>query len=384
MTALRRGQVVGCSNPLLSIWLQAVPIGNPAPNSGGRLTDPVSLSFIIYDVSTPANLATPLQVFPVLPIVDHPVVIADCPAGGRLKTGHFAADWAVPGGEAFGRHRITWFFSFDGVFVQQYSEDFEILNTAIGPGRNSYALVADLRDEGVASTDATDQRLQTMIQTQSAYIDRVTRRFFNPRECQIDQDGPGTGVLFYEQPIVAIEEVRITIEGISFSDQPIDLNDVAIYNRHITGVMEPDDRDNPKIAFKRADPEFARLHALLGRRIFYQGKNNIRTLGLFGYVDPDPNVVVGAGGAVGQTPELIRHCCKLLVIRNIAPLANTDDRFEALNKGNIKALRTRDQEISYQSRNILGTGMTEGPFTGDTEIDNILMMYGKPPQMRVV
>ncbi len=167
------------------------------------------------------------------------------------------------------------------------------------------------------------------------------------------------------------------MEGISFTDQPVDLNDVSIYNRAVSqNLTRPDDRANPRISFKRPDREFARLHALIGERVFYQGKQNVRVKGVFGYTDWD-------GTSLGKTPDLICHACKLLVIKKIAPLGDTDAQADAQGAGAIRRLKTRDQEIEYQNRKAVG-GLTEGPFTGDFEIDNILMMFARPMDIAVI
>lgn len=364
MAAIAPGQTANCSNPVLDVYFQGA----------GILTDVASLEYIIFDNT---NQNSPVQVYPSSGRAT--VNLADCPTGGRLSKGHYCASWTVPDDEVIGSHAITWFFKLTNTSPEQtFTETFEVLPVVGGSSDNDYCLVSDLRSEGVTTTDADDARCQMMISMASRYIERITRRFFNPRSLTVDQNGNGSGTHFYDQPVIAIDSINITIEGISFSGQPIDLNDVAIYNRHITqNLLSPDDRDNPRVQFKRADPEFARLHALLGRRIFYEGKLNIRTIGVFGYTDFD-------GSQLGKTPDLIKWACIQLAFRNLIKLSSVDDRFERLNYNNIKRMRTRDQEIEYNGRNINGSGLSQGPFSGDNEIDQILMMYIKAPDIRIV
>ncbi|HVW29217.1 MAG TPA: hypothetical protein VHC69_27815 [Polyangiaceae bacterium] len=44
-----------------------------------------------------------------------------------------------------------------------------------------YAMVADLRAEGVSTAAASDARLEQLIARASRYVERITARFFEPR-----------------------------------------------------------------------------------------------------------------------------------------------------------------------------------------------------------
>ena len=56
----------------------------------------------------------------------------------------------------------------------------------------SYASVADLRAEGVLESEASDERLEALLEEASGTIDRMTGWWFEPRELMIRLDGRGT------------------------------------------------------------------------------------------------------------------------------------------------------------------------------------------------
>ncbi len=362
MPVIALNETSDCSNPILDLFVREL----------GILVDVVQVEWLIEDVTT----GTPVQIEPASG--RNTANVAACPAGDRVSEGRYVATFTIPPSFNIGVHRLTWFFR-KTLAGQEFTsqEEFEVLSVSV-PGANEiYCTVQNIRDEGVTVAQASDGFILKRLVEASRFIDKVTGRFFLPHTEEYLFDGTGHGQLFLEEPIIAISEIEISVEGITFTDQPIDLEDVAIYNRHLSQKLtRPDDRDNPRIAFQRADREFARLHALFGERIFYRGKQNIRVSGVFGYTDPD-------GTSTGKTPELIGKACKLITIQNIAPFGDTDASFDAANANNVRRLKTRDQEIEYQNRKGVG-GLTEGPFTGDNRIDNILLAYARPLDIAIV
>lgn len=362
MPIVSREEVVNCLNPVIDVFIRRQ----------GVLLDVAELEWLIEDITS----GSPVQVEP--PAGRNTADVADCPAGDRVSTGRYVAAFTVPTGFNLGTHRITWFFK-QTLGGQEFTsqEEFEVLDVLVGSGSGAeiYTTVQSIRDEGV--TALSDTELLNRIILASRYIDHATGRFFLPRSLEYFLDGRGHSSLFFQEPIIAIAELEISLEGINFTGSVVDLNDFSIYNRHLSqNLTRPDDRDDPKIQFKRTDKEFARLHALLGQRVFYEGRQNIRVNGVFGYTDPD-------GTANGKTPDLIAFATKLITMRNIAKLSETDDRQDALNSGNLRRLKTRDQEIEYQNKKLIG-GLTQGAFTGDTEIDNIILMYQRPMDIATV
>jgi hypothetical protein len=89
---------------------------------------------------------------------------------------------------------------------------------------------------------------------------------------------------------------------------------------------------------------------------------------VFGYTEPD-------GSPAGRTPEMIRHATKLLVMRDLPLLASTDQREDAQRRFRLTSERTRDQSYTLEALKL------HGAFTGDPEIDNILVAFVRPPDL---
>src|SRR5579859_1138563 len=143
MPALGLGESIGCLNPALDIFLQVA----------GVLTDPTSIAFQIFDDTS----GTPVQVYPVSG--QQALDLSDCPTGQRLSVGHFAAVWTVPSLANIGGWEIRWFVQMtpSGPSVE-YVEPFEVLSI-IGTSSDVYCTVLDLRNEGVTTGQASDDRL---------------------------------------------------------------------------------------------------------------------------------------------------------------------------------------------------------------------------------
>jgi hypothetical protein len=228
-----------------------------------------------------------------------------------------------------------------------------------------YTSIADLREEGVAETAASDARLEILIGLASRYIDRLTGRFFEPREMTVALDGTGGRVLRLGQPIVRVDGVFIGASPQAHDGVPLDPTLYRVYNRHLTQrFVLPDDRDDPRIEFV-GDEEVV---SGAGRLVWPRGAQNVTVQGVFGYTDPD-------GTPTGQTPDLIRHATKLLVMREMPRLADLDRREDAQRRWRITSERTRDQSYSLEALQL------RGAFTGDPEIDVILAVYQRPPDL---
>lgn len=89
----------------------------------------------------------------------------------------------------------------------------------------------------------------------------------------------------------------------------------------------------------------------------------------------------------GVTPIKIRRACLLMVFRDLEPLGERGDRWYQNQGHRITKLKTRDQEIGLSANGSSGGGLTHqttGFFTGDPEIDNIIAMYVRPPEVGFV
>lgn len=228
-----------------------------------------------------------------------------------------------------------------------------------------YATVADLRAEGVTEAAASDARIESLIALAGSYIERMTGRFFEPRAQTLRLDGTGGRVLPLGQPIVSVEAVFVDSSPFSPGGAPVDPTSYRVYNRHVTeGLLLPDDRDNPRIELLGCDEPFPGV----GRLGWPRGQQNVEVRGVFGYTEPD-------GSPTGRTPELIRHVVKLLVLRELPKMADLDRREEATKRWRITSERTRDQAYTIEASRLYGA------FTGDPDIDTILVAFSRPPDL---
>ena len=372
MPELARGQASDCANPALDIFTQV----------NGVLTDVAVLEFQIFeDVTTPG---TPIQVFPVSgrETVD---VATLCPTGDKISTGRFVAEWTPGLAEPIGIHKITWFFKLSvGSPEQTFSEEFSVLAEVTAGTSTGYCAVSDLRALGVPSTGVgakTDTELQDLITEQSRMIDLYTGRFFEPRSMVLALDGTGRRGMLLGHPIISISAIRLISEDFTMaSDLDIDLDDVRIYNRHLSmGLLDPDDRENPRIEFQHFDRRTESLGGDIGSIFFPSrwpnGTQNVEVTGIFGYTDKD-------GSPTGQTPTPIKTACCLMVIRNLlSPL--DPEYFDQQNNWRLTELRTRDQTIKWAAPGNLGY-QGVGAFTGDPRIDTVLAQYVRPPSLGAV
>jgi hypothetical protein len=207
-----------------------------------------------------------------------------------------------------------------------------------------YATVADLRVEGVTLAMASNARVRALLEEASRTIDRVTGWFFEPRELSLRLDGRGTPTLELPAPPIRIERLAIGGAELFLTD------DTAL----VVGAPVGPGFDGPRITLR---------HGL----VFPRGAGNVEATGLFGYTEPD-------GSATGRTPLSIRRACMLLVLRWLHPLSG-DASHDARNRWRIVEERTRDQ--SYK----LGAISTTATFSGDPEVDTILLRYMRPALM---
>lgn len=199
MPAIARGQASDGAHPVLELF---TPVR-------GVLVDAAAVAFQIFDVSDDAKRANPVQVFPETPGARAPVNPTDVwPAGDKLGTGHVVARWTPQASEALGAHELRWFVqSTPGAPEQVVTVDFDVLAAGAGSYRSGYALVSDLRAEGVTAAEATDARLMRLIRLASQYVDRMTGRFFEPRPMTLALDGSGGRIQLLGHPIIAVRDV---------------------------------------------------------------------------------------------------------------------------------------------------------------------------------
>ena len=205
-----------------------------------------------------------------------------------------------------------------------------------------YATVADLREEGITEAMAPDDRLASLIEEAGSTIDRITGWFFEPRVGTFVLDGRGNPTI--EPPVPPIRLDRLAVGDTDLSLSPGD--------PVVVGAPVNPGFDSPRLTLR-------------GCRSFPFGRGNVTAEGLWGFTEPD-------GTPEGRTPLEIRRACMLLVLRLLHPLSG-ESSADARNRWRILEERTRDQ--SYRLDGVKDTG----PFTGDPEIDGVLLRYRRPP-----
>jgi len=370
MPSLARGESSTQGDPVLDLW---TAVGNPAV-----LTDVALLRFRVYDISTPAKRGTPVQVHPgTLGDWEDLDPVNDAPTGHRLGTGHNYAPYTVPLDEAIGDHKIVWEFQHSAVSPwETLSEEFYVAEGTI-PTADTYCGVSCLRAEGYTDPPFTDARIDMLIALATRYIDKVTGRWFTPRTFddsgRFRADGKDSRTLHLEVPIIRLDKLYIENQGLVSGDlTEIDLDAVRVYNRHVSGMTQPDDRENPKLSFIQTRAMQIHAEGLFpAPRVFPLGRLNVQIEGVFGYTDPD-------GSPFGCTPLLIQQVCCRLVARD---LLLDSDACEKLNvKQKYRIISDKEGSTTVKLQNL----WLKGAFTGDPEIDNVLMAFKRPPRMAAV
>ncbi len=126
-----------------------------------------------------------------------------------------------------------------------------------------YASVADLRAEGVTAAEASDERLTSLLDEATSFIDRVAGWFFEPRLATLRLDGRGTPSL--ELPVPPIRVDRLVVGDVELS--------LAFEDLIVVGAPIGPGFDGP------------RLTLLHGNR-FPPGRGNVVVEGLWGFTEP--------------------------------------------------------------------------------------------------
>lgn len=378
MASLGRGESSSVTNPILDIF---TGLGNPSV-----LTDVAELRFAIRDISTPAKKAIPVQVFPVGPVGTFfeldPANADPGPGpnpGVRLGVGHYFAPFTVAQSSPIGDHQLVWEFRHTALSPLETSIEEFFVTEGANPTAATYCGVADIRAEGFLDPPFSDARIDLLAELATRYIDKVTGRWFTPRTFDSTNpfkvDGKDGRTLHLMIPIIRIDKLEVETQGFLNPDRvEIEADNYRVYNRHLFGVSQPDDRENPRITYvPRRIVETIASGLFPAPLKFVAGRQNIFLEGVFGYTDWD-----GTPGSLGETPRLIRQVACRLVARDLCL------DVEACKKLNIKnRFRfTMDKEGKNTVR--LQDLWLRGSFTGDPEIDNILMAYRRPARMAAI
>jgi hypothetical protein len=205
-----------------------------------------------------------------------------------------------------------------------------------------------------------------------------TGREFLAQQKTLRIDGTNGRGLPLGEPIVAISALAVSlVSQFTASDLQVLADTFRVYNRHLSlGLLNPDDRENPKLEFVHDDDLKGVNYTVptsgyrLTQLIWPKGQENCRLSGFFGFTEPD-------GSFMGKTPELIQLATKLLCFRYMDKMG-TDDRDDATKRARLLGERTKDQSYTL-SKPTLFTG-----YSGDPEIDGILRGFSRPPSFGAV
>lgn len=355
MGALGIGETSDCSNPVLDLYTQV----------DGLLFDVYSVEYQVWRRSGSA----PAQVFPATAGERTSVDLAPCPGGDRLGLGHYVATWTAAGTAC--RYEVRWFVkTTETASEQAYCEEFDVLAQPVAFGQQEpYALIADLRAEGVPLSQASDARAFELLLRASETIERVCGLWFQPRALAMLLDGPGTQTLFLRVPICGIESIAIDGDEIAFTS-------VAVYARHLSQrLLSPDDRRNPQLVRKSCGDTWR------GRGpVWPRGLQNLAISGVFGFTEP-----TAATCMVGTVPRAVRLACVRLAVLELELLASPD-RGASRRQGDITSEGTRDQRVTYgdrQSSSGIARVVPAYGSTGDAEVDAMLGRFRPPIHMAV-
>jgi hypothetical protein len=222
-----------------------------------------------------------------------------------------------------------------------------------------YIAVSDLRNEGFPDPPS-DILLEDRIALAEAYIHAQTGQFFKPQQITYTLDGSGTETLFLPLPIITLDSVKIDGDAVT-------IEDIAIYNRHLTQrLLNPDDRFIPKLVFKRPESGYPGIVAR-----WLEAEQNVEIVGKFGYTD------YSSTNPEGVTPPQIIYLAKLLVKHLVDLIGTSSDDDDVA--GPVVEYRTKEQTIKYAN---IKQAILAGTLTGDETIDGIILSFVRPPDLR--
>ena len=159
----------------------------------------------------------------------------------------------------------------------------------------AYCTIEDVRDEGFQDCDAfIDARVQKAVDAATRDIDRFLKRNFEPRKLTFRRTWKGSPQeLLLDDPVIALDRVQfVNTDGTL--GEILEASEFEVFNRHVTqGLTEPDDREDPKLAFIfllsnfLIPGAFTRNRVVDLRRAFDLRVLNVELEGWFGYTDPE-------------------------------------------------------------------------------------------------
>jgi hypothetical protein len=326
------GEVSSAANPLLPFFYQV----------NGFLTDVYAVTYEVFALHKPADYATAVA----------------SGSGTKISTGYYVApvDPSTSSLKA-GPHEIVWSYTVaQGDTVQKTSYQFEVLSELYFRRGHAYQAYGSSSASYMSKKPVQDRQSAMFCAAQE--IDRVTQGFFFPKYMTMRvQMRPASSTIFLMQPVIALASIEVISAAVgSTVDTEYEMDDdhFRIYNRHLEGLVAPDDRQNPKIAFAGSGGKFPR------------GNMNIKVTGVFGYTDSD-------GGPFGRVPAILEEVTEALAKRRLGLGANAKADPFAGHPGRIKSAKTRSQAVSFDT-SLSG----KATITGNPRLDEALQAMSRP------
>ena len=203
----------------------------------------------------------------------------------------------------------------------------------------AYCTLTEVRAEGLTSAAASDERVGALIAEAGDFIDRATRQWFEPRTLTLRFSGHGGKIL--SLPVYPLQVQGVTVDGATVTDAEVG-GDIPNAARH-----------NPRIIREDGWP--------LGAKVAISGQ--------WGCCD----VSEADGVRTFAVPAAIRRAAIALVLRSAPKMS--DPEYEAARLRSRIQSETTDGH-SYTLRDEWES--VQAPFTGDVEIDSILLFFRAP------
>jgi len=355
MRGLVQGEASSASNPILQLFCR----------SGGYLADFYSGTYLVQD----------LHDYTVAPVTK---ASGNLTASEKLSTGRYVIPTGDTSAWNVGTHRATCTYKMvDGGPDYYQVHEFEILDSgdwATGKQYVGYVTTRRMYQDGFRPTTVARSTLHRTIDEISRLIERWTHRWFEPRYVQIRRPGQGSAKLLLIEAVIAIEDVHAIWDTTSGEDSyKYEQYLYKVYNRHLDGYTQEDDRFNPRIVLTDVDGDVVEVSDFA----WPYGNQNIRVDGVFGYTDPEYDEHSGQV-LIGHTPAPIGRIAATLTKRwTIDPSLSSLTQQQP---GRVIYQKTRDQAIRFGGTD--GAVMTN--MSGDATIDNILAKYMSPVVLRAV
>jgi hypothetical protein len=365
MRGLAKGEALTATNPILQLFTR----------QGEFLTDPVAATYKIEDIHNPDTA-------PVEKVATTSFDLTDVGVGGnKLGPGRFyiPLSTGISDSLTFGTHRVVCEYEMvaSGRTYMQVIL-FEVLDPAAYPSGQmytGYVTTRSLLENGFVNSACAVQKLHRHVHNFSVQLEQYTERFFEPRFMPMLINGAEKPALFVEEAIIAIEKVEIVARTITGEDvNEYDNTLYRVYNRHLDGLLNPDDRYDPLLSMVETR-RVAGVTPLGGSFNWPYGRQNVRVYGVFGFTDPEPQP---DQVLIGQTPVEFDQIIGVMLERYM-----TDPSMSSLatqQPGRVKSYKTRDQAIQFYGAS--GNVSYTGGITGDPLLDQKLQRFVKPVKLR--